>query len=285
MAKYVSGQSVRMSSGGEGDRTNSMEAVGFLARSQHRMRVLQKLDCEGMTRRQLHDSTGMSQPTLGRILGDFEDRGWIANHHNGLYSLTPVGALLGAALADLQGLIARSDDLAQVLEHLPWPDLDLDPSILANASITTPSEADPLAHMRRFDTLAEGADTVRVFSNVLACAPSDDATDADRAFLAAIDDLIITGSALDAGTGDDSLMEWLRDRVASGDLELYRFEGEAPFLYGLFDEAVGVVPVDGTGVPQGLIEAGPGPLYECIRDRFDTQREAGTRVSHETIPS
>jgi hypothetical protein len=42
--------------------------------------VLEKLERDDWTRRDLRDETGISQPTLGRILDGFEERGWATEH-------------------------------------------------------------------------------------------------------------------------------------------------------------------------------------------------------------
>ena len=51
--------------------------VEFLARSQNRVEVLTALAEQRQTRRDLEAQTDASQATLGRILGDFQDRSWV----------------------------------------------------------------------------------------------------------------------------------------------------------------------------------------------------------------
>lgn len=52
--------------------------IEFLARSEHRLTVLETLPEEGLTPNELKEETGIPRATIGRILGNFEERGWVA---------------------------------------------------------------------------------------------------------------------------------------------------------------------------------------------------------------
>lgn len=257
----------------------AIEEFAFLARSHHRVSVLTRLSGEERTRRELHDATGISQPTLGRILGDFERRRWVSNGYDGSYTLTPLGSLLADAVADVLDALGTIDALADLAEHLPLDRLGFDLGHLSGATVTTPSSADPLAHMRRFDELAAHASAVRVFSNVLSCSPAHGSSDADRAFLAHVDELVVTHEGLETGLEDPALGAWLRDRIADGDISVYGYEGTADFLFGVFDGTVGIVPIDDAGVPCGLIESEAEPIHARVTDTFEEYRRTATRLT------
>jgi hypothetical protein len=258
----------------------AIEELVFLARSRHRVTILRALsDGEERTRRELESATGVSQPTLGRILGDFEDREWVSNEHNGAFTLTALGSLLAAEIEDVVTVLDSSRRLASLADALPLEQLGFDLRHLASARVTTPSEADPLAHMRRFDELATNADTVRVSSNVLACGPAKDGPEVHQAFLADVDEVVVTADGLRTGLGDPSLRSWLGDRVDTGDIVLYRYDGSVEFLLGQFDAVVGIVPTDESGLPAGLVETTAPAVQDWCRETFDEYRADATRLT------
>lgn len=270
---------------GETRESVALEELEFIARSQHRIQLLSELSLEARSRRELHDVTEISQPTLGRILGDFERREWVSNNHNGTYRLTPLGALIAGSVDDLLDAIDVATELSGLADQLPLDRFDFDLSHLSNARITTPSADEPLAHMRRFDELAENATSVDMFSNVLLCSPANGAASADKELLGHVDELIVTDSALKTETDEAELRAWLSNRIAHGDFDLYRLDGDAEFLIGIFDETVGIVPIDDTGMPSGLIESETEQVRTWIVERFEEYRRVATRLGPDDVLS
>lgn len=264
---------------------DATDELAFLARSRHRLQLLRRLSREERTRRELEEETGISQPTLGRILGDFERRAWARNHHDGAYTLGPLGRLLADEVEGLLDVFESVGRLAGVSEHVPWERLDFDLRHLASARVTTPGPAEPLAHMRRFDELVGSADRVAVLSNVLSCAPAHESGTADREFLADVDELVVTAAAVSTGLEDPEFSAWLLGRVDDGALSLYRHPGPVPYLLGLFDEVAGLVPIDDAGTPVGLIESDEEPVVAWVKDAFAGYRAAAARLGPDTLPS
>jgi hypothetical protein len=123
-----------------------------------------------------------------------------------------------------------------------------------------------------------------MFSNVLSCAPTHETSDADRELLTHVDDLIVTKDAV-AALDDSELNGWLSERIADGELSLYRHDGSALFLFGIFDETVGIVPIDDAGMPCGLIEAETAPIRTWAKKTFEDYRRAATRLTPEVLPT
>lgn len=262
---------------------SALEELVFLARSRHRIALIRQLSGEAQSRQELESATGIPQPTLGRILNDFEARHWVSNEYNGEYSLTPVGSMLRTELKDLITVLNSSHRLTAIADSLPLDRLGFDLRHLATARVFEPSESDPFVHMRRFDKLAASGDNVQVFSNVLACAPGNNVADAHMEFLSDLDTIVVTADGLESGLDDPELRNWLRDRVESDELEVYRYDGQSPYLLGLFDDTVGLVPVDNSGVPSGLLEAVNPAIREWARQRFTDLQEQATEVKAGTL--
>jgi DNA-binding HxlR family transcriptional regulator len=98
---------------------DSLEELVFLARSRHRVALLGALSREERTRRELEESTDISQPTLSRILSDFERRHWVTNKHNGAYTLTPLGSLLASAVEDGTAACVQPAEFVLVVHRYP----------------------------------------------------------------------------------------------------------------------------------------------------------------------
>jgi predicted transcriptional regulator len=145
---------------GNGGHRTPLNDVDHLARSPHRTRVLRLFATDEWTRRDLHEETGIPQPTLGRILSSFQDRNWLVRD-GPTYSLTLHGRLVAAHfqhLLDAVGTVQRlpgSADLDALLElgfELDW---------LARADVIVPSESTgPFVHIQRVRESVRTADRV-----------------------------------------------------------------------------------------------------------------------------
>ena len=115
-----------------GPRT-PLDDVEFLAGSANRVEVLRLLAVQPWTRRELHDETGIPQPTLGRILDGFDRRGWPARSDD-RYRLSRPGALLADEFDDLLATVESIQTLAALDVDLSAEDVDLDPRLLRDAT-------------------------------------------------------------------------------------------------------------------------------------------------------
>lgn len=235
--------------------SNPLEDVAYLARSAHRVTALERLADRAMTRRELHDATEISQPTLGRILDGFEERDWATcDRTNGrTYELTALGELVAEAFDDLLATVGTMQRFRAVADRLPLEAMDFDLRRFADAEITFPSPTDATAHMRREDELISEADSVRFL-----CSSSygpgiksyrDRIVGSEKRFTA-----VITADAMDAALADEESRVWVRDLATADNVTIYRYDGELDLILGVIDEAVSLVPLDDTGVPIAFIE-------------------------------
>lgn len=68
-----------------------LESIAFLARSHNRVALLATLSTGACTPSELHGSTGVARTTVGRIVNEFEERGWAQRTSDGTYVTTPAG--------------------------------------------------------------------------------------------------------------------------------------------------------------------------------------------------
>lgn len=252
-----------------------LEDIAYLARSENRVTALARLAEGPMTRRELHEATGISQPTLGRLLNGFDGRGWASRDRaNGrTYALTPLGELVTDALGELLASVETMQQLRAVADGLPLAEMDFDLRRFADATITVPNESDAMAHLRREDQLIVDADRVR-FLCTSAYAPSikayrDRFVGGDQAFEA-----VITGEALDAAAADPETARWVRELAAADGVTIYRYEGPVSVMLGLIDEVASIVPLDDSGVPCAFIESTDPEVRDWVVRELDRHEAA-----------
>jgi predicted transcriptional regulator len=259
-----------------------LDDVAFLARSSHRLGVLRALADGRRTRRDLHEETGISQPTLGRILGDFEARTWVERDGQE-YALSRGGALVAAefdAVLDTVGAVHR---LGDVLGGVPT-DAGFDPARLVDATVTTPSPGDLFRHIRRAETVVAAADRLRLVANTIA--PDSLRLLHERVLastprngeLETLAESVLTTSALRQVLAIDSLVPVVRDLVASGRAPAYRYDGDVEMTFGLADGVAILAPVDEHGMPLALVESTDRVVRDWAEAEFERYRAASTRL-------
>lgn len=258
-----------------------LDDIAFLARSNHRVSVLEALARGPLTRAELRDTTGASQPTLGRILDQFRERGWLSVDGR-RHALTAFGRLLATTFAELMATTETIQALRDLGPRIPFDELDFDLRLLANARITTPSPTDATAHVRREEALAERADRIQFFCN--SAHPHTIRVYRDRV----VEDGqhlegVIAGAALDAATRDAELGALVGDLVRSDRATIYRYEGRVSFMVGLLDNTVVIQPLDEAGIPCALIESTDETVRAWAERTIEAYRSAASRVALEML--
>jgi predicted transcriptional regulator len=252
-----------------------LDDLAFLSRSNNRIAVLRELAREDRTRRELRDATGVSRPTLGRVLAGFEERGWVVstgpgNGHD--YSLTPLGRVVVEAFTDVMATVETVQALRDLAPRIPFDELGLDPRDLADADVTTPSPTDATAHTRRERELLARTDRVLFLCNQAqpetVARYRDWAVDADHEL-----EVVISGDAIDAALADEEMGAYLEDMLDSGGVTIHRYEGRVSVMLGLFEDVASVVPLDDSGVPVAFVESEAEPVRAAVADALARYRE------------
>ena len=138
------------------------EDVAFLCRSDHRIRVLTALTDRPRDRRDLRSLTGASQPTVSRILTDFEDRHWITRMGH-RYRLTALGALVAEDLSALIEAMTREERLRDIWPWLPHDIADFSIDMFSDVVVSKPGPTYPHQPVERFAGLLADTSTMRGF--------------------------------------------------------------------------------------------------------------------------
>jgi predicted transcriptional regulator len=144
----------------------ALEEIDFLARSSHRIGVLECLTQGDRERRELSAATGASSPTMSRILADFEDRRWI-DRDGPTYGLTPLGEYVADRFLALRDAMDVERKLRDVWRWLPREMEGFSVDLFADAVVSYPGPGYPYEPVERLTHLIEGTDRLRGFDNIV----------------------------------------------------------------------------------------------------------------------
>lgn len=265
---------------------SSLEVVEFLARSPHRVEVLRRLTEGSWSRPELHDETGISQPTLGRVLGSLEEQTWVERRGRE-YALSALGELLVEEFEDLLETVETIQRLGVIVPLLPTDEMDFDLRRLGLATILTPQTGDVLRHVRRIQTLFDEADHLRIMADTIA---PDSLANLHRRLVNSPDEnalieSILTTTALEMAFSNPELVEWIRDLITSEKAPVYRYDGDIPLTLGLADGTAVLVPTDEHGFPAAVIESTDEAVRDWVVSELDAYRGAATELTTEDLPT
>lgn len=252
-----------------------LDDVEFLARSPHRVRLLETLHAGPATRNDLRAATGIAQATLTRTLDDLLERHW-ARKRGRTYELTPLGTVLAVEFADLLETVGTVQRLQSVADWLPEFPFDL--RRLADATVTLPTDTDVFAHVQRAERLFDDADS----SWVLAGSVFHEAlerqhrrsTERGQRQVA-----LLSAAALDRARSDPEMRRLAVEMLASGNVELYSYDGKFPVMLALVDDVAVIAPLDDAGVPRALVESTDPTVREWVETTLGEYVDAADPVT------
>lgn len=266
------------------DFEGAIEAVEHLARSPHRIRVLNTLYRGSRTRDELKELTDVSRFTLSRTLGEFEDRNWIVRSGQH-YELTGHGALISSELGSLLSNLDVAAKLDGNLEWLPIQAFDFDLGRLRDATVYTPSRTDHTAHIRLVAEAVRAAEQVRGtvtgVSYEIMEAGWDSTVNGDLAVAGILDEPTV--AAIQA---DEELADMLHEMITTADARLYRFDGAGPLvMHVVCEEIVYMCGHDEDGPAPGTVETDDPGVSSWAESYFERIRAESTPLAAESLVS
>ena len=255
--------------------------VEFLARSQNRVEVLTALAEQRQTRRDLEAQTDASQATLGRILGDFQDRSWVRKDGSE-YLATATGKLVARGLTDLLEILQTECELRGLVRYLPTHAMDFDLRHLADATITTPTQTRPNAPVQRLLDLVDRSSEVKAFSHAFneqnLTVVERRATAGELSFCG-----VLSRNAIEALADDPGLRNRLLSLLDAPDTEIHIREEGIPLAVTIADDTVHMLLRDETGVLRASIDTDDEAVRSWASDTFDHYWRTATTLTPEDL--
>lgn len=256
--------------------------ISFLTRSENRVTVLETLAEAAHTERELVEATGISDVTVGRVLDDFEERGWIRETDGG-YRTTKEGDLLAGdyrRLADSMNVAAR---IGPVREYLPVEEMDFDFRHLADARISDPETFAPLRAVDRWKRLIRDSDRVvgvapvTSATTVVAEPFHEEVVENGMAF-----EVVVSTEYYETAGARPELRRLLREQLRAGMEMFLADEADEPLPFvATFDDLAAISGYDEAGTLRVGIETHADPVHEWIHDTYRTYRDGGRRLTVE----
>jgi len=250
-----------------------LEEMEFLALSANRVDVLRLVAKAPQTRAELQAETGASQPTLGRILRDFETRRWVQTDA-GTYTATATGRLVADGLSELYASLETDHQLRDLVDWLPVDELTFDLRALNGATITVPTQTRPSAPVTRVIDLVESATRVSVLSHAF-----------NEQTLRAVTDWVTSGgtfsgvfskAAIEPVADDAVLAQQLRTLLAADTARIRIYDGPVPLAVTVTDTRVSLLLRDDAGRLEAAIDTDNETVRSWAMDvyqQYDEQAE------------
>lgn len=259
----------------------AFDAASFVLRSRNRLAILTAVAAHSRTRADLVSTTGSSRETVGRILRQFEKRGWV-EHDGGTYAATARGRAIATTI---DGMLERLEALAALDPVLPWfpvDDLDLPAGALADAAVTVPDVTQPVRPTNRLTELGSAAGVVRLYA--VGVTPDATALHRDRVRDAGQSlELATTPDGVDAARGTPPVREPLADLLETDAVVAVTDPDPLLPFFGRFDGTSVIGVTNDAGSIAGVVEWTDDRIVDWVDDRFDEMLASADELTREDL--
>lgn len=257
---------------------SSLGDIEFLARSPYRVAVLNALMAGPRDRDALRMASGASSPTLGRILSDFERRGWLVRTGQE-YELLLLGTFVAEGVLDLLARMNTARKLRDVARWLPVDTFAFELDCLADATVTLPTRSDPLAPMRRANELERTARRSRVLTHALPSPCLDAHWEAITTGTHRFEAVLTPGVV--ATMAEPAHGSRFAEILASEQATVFVCDEDIPTVVGINDGVVYFGVDDSKGAPIALIETDDETVRSWAENTFDSYRRKSSPLTRD----
>lgn len=265
---------------GRNGREASREAVAFLARSEHRVRVLELLGAGERTRDELKAETSATRVTLSRVLGDLEDRGWVTRGATrDRYVLTPFGETIYRDFGQLLDTVTVGRRLPGMIDRLPEEWFGFDLRHLVDADRIASESADPHGASRAVANAITDADDVRALVGCFTTLPLYAYAEALRTGAAPNAEVVYDEETTELSLKNDAITDQWR-RIEEEQSIYYSVDRQYPCTVDLLDDEVVYVSLGrdrGSGFD--VLRSTNPVVVDWARERFERERADAVPLS------
>jgi predicted transcriptional regulator len=257
----------------------ALESIAYLARSHNRVALLATLSTGAYTPSELHDSTGVARTTVGRIVNEFEERGWVERTSDGTYVTTPTGDQVAAEFTPLVESMAVVERLGDTVAWLQGVDPPLDLHHLREAVVRRPTTTDPMSptayYLDRLRTADEFHCLVGVAPPVSFETAMADAV-ADRGMTV---EHVISGPEFAYVRDDPERASRWHEYIDAG-ANVYCYDDGVPCNLLVFDETVCIAKTQSEyGEPYTFVESRDDVVRSWAHEVIAGHKAAATRLT------
>lgn len=249
-----------------------IDDISFLAQSPNRARILDIVRQDGpLSRNELRSRLdGVVRTTVQRNLDALEEQGWIQQDVY-QYSITPAGAMVAEAFIDLVDVVSVARQLEEFLQWVPTEEFDLDPQLLADATIHLPKPGDPYAMINRQVELTRQSEYNYGFLRVtgLHAAEAGHEMIVNHGGRA---ELVVTPEIVDTWRTTPQYAELVGEMLDTGRFQIFVYDGDLPYSLVVIDDIVQIT-VDEDGDPCALLEAASAEVKKWADQRYETYKQ------------
>ena len=245
----------------------SDDDIAFLANSENRVALLRSLSGGPHARDGLITKMGVSRVTLGRILGELDERSWITQKGQ-VCDITSLGAWVLEEYEAYSEMMAAERRIRKVFQWFPDEEYGFHISELADAEITAVSRANASAPLSQHVRLFEEGGHFWSFSFAIT-----------RLFLETCwrhvmnEDVtfewVFTTQVFDVLKNDPELSRHSREMLDSGRVEYRHYEGDIPYIVLGSEGTVNLRLADEDGSPTALIGSDADAVRTWAESTFD----------------
>ena len=250
--------------------SNALDDIAYLGRSDNRLELLSLLSLEQATRSELAEETGIASTTIGRILNELQNRGWVERTVDGTYTASPSGQVVVREIEPAIDAMAAVRSLGEAVAWLPLDELPISVRHFKDATVVRSPPHSPLEFV---DYLAGQIRTATTFRTLTFLDPP---TPAGEAMQSGVVDGALSVEHVLAG----GLPEYLRDRQKSppqwqeyleAGANVYRYDDHIPCNLFEFDNKV-LIMSDRPAGGGGAIESTDETVRAECRALFEKYR-------------
>lgn len=256
----------------------ALEDIKFLALSVNRVRALEALSPGPLERRDLEEATGISRPTLTRILDDFEERGWVTRDRR-RYETTKLGSFSAREFVRLLNRFEALRSLDDVIRWFPEEGFGFDLGALVDAEIIRPHKNDALAPTTRIVEQLDTAHRVRILSYTVFPAGIEACWRATISGSHRLEAVFDSG-ALSTVAADSTMMDRSKEMFETGRAEIFHYDGDVPtVLFIIDDDVVDLCLGSKDGAPRAVIETTDETILAWAESVFETYRGESSQLT------
>lgn len=263
------------------DTSKALEDIVYLARSDNRVKLLDELHRDSYTRRDLTELTGIPRTTVGRILNEFQERGWVERMSEGEYSATPTGEQVIIEFSPLVDSMAVIRKLGEMVAWFREAGSNLDLHYLSDAFVRRPDTDDLMAPTSTYiDDLRNASEFYGVVG--IAAPVRLEKAMRDGVVEGALRvDQVISDNLYSYLLDDPARMTRRRENIEAG-ANIYRFGGDVPFNLFVLDETVYIGNTQSEyGEPYTVIVSENEVVRSWAREIFEEFRVDSEKLSAE----